>query len=247
MRRTNAHRRAASLPLVVLMLVAAAGCESRYSPPEPDSAPQVRYEPATTAVCNQLDTGAAAARVDLTVTVGRDADPRSYETSKGRFVSCGVYEWVAEDGRFSTGMDHFLASGLFTVSGTTSIDVYHNLTGAQDEYRTAEHNYLDRFGVRPGASAAPVLGRWDDGVLVEQVVELDPDEVRLEGFDMARLDVSYTVRHRNAVLATHAEALAPTADSDQALALLHDLADVLLAESVDQLTPTTDPPASHAG
>lgn len=247
MRRNAVHCRVAWWSLVLLLPVAGGGCSGGSAPPEAEPQPLVRYAPAKPVVCSGIDAEAIAGQVDLTVKTGEDADPLYLPQLERTNLTCGNYEWVAGDGRFATGIDDLVLTGLFTASGRASITVFPELAGAQDDYRMIEHNYLDPIEVPPGFRAAPMQGWWDDGVFLQKVLKLDPDDFTLGDLDVSRVDVSYAVRRRNAVLTVTMSALAPTPDTNPVLALLHDLAEELLDETVGPLTLTTHAPASTSG
>lgn len=226
--RTVAQIRAAVAPLLVVgFAIAAGGCTSDPPPHEPD--PRPRYQPAQTGLCEQIRVADVGTRFHLAVRPG-SASPGLYGTARTFwYATCGSFRWLADDTRLATNL------GPFSPGGVVSVEVHHDVAGAQEDYRRGLNNYVNVHGVRAGAGTGALPGWWDDGVYLVNIRRIDPDDVVVDDVNAARVEVSHLVRHHNLTLETNLNALSPSADTGQVIAFLHDLADALIDETADHL------------
>lgn len=232
MSRYPLRRRTLAALLTIGFTVGASGCEREPIEEPATPQPHAVYQQPPQDLCERARFEDVLRRLEFSVPT---ADERGTDNQASEFrwyVNCG-FAGVAEDGRFGT------AFGDFGATGAVSLSVYFEVEDAVDNYDQLARGRIEHHAERvPGASTAEVTGWWHTGVSLELPEELDPDNYTLGDFEVTSVGVEWLVRHENLVANVYARGLAPTDDSAEAAAVLHDVVAAMLDESVDHLTLT---------
>ncbi|WJK33182.1 hypothetical protein [Solwaraspora sp. WMMA2065] len=155
-------------------------------------------------------------------------------TTMGRTHWSAACAFVAHapDGRLTTKL------GAFEPVGGVQVRVYDDVPGAVEAYNQDAARYVDLWkDTTPGTTTADLTGWWEDsGLSFETVQDLDANSTTAGGgLGATQIDITHLVRDENLIVMAYVQALTPTAETDTALALLHDLTDTLTDETARRL------------
>lgn len=210
------------------LVIVTGGCGADEPGPQPD--PDPKYSGVPEDLCEKLPFEDVFQRHGLKVAPDYSQDSR-FQSERTHWYGRCSFVAVALDGRFATKLGEFLPGG------SVEVRVYHDVAGAVHAYNEDEYSYFDlREETVPGTTTSEITGWWGaDGRSAEAIKSLDSSGSTTGFVPANRISVSHLVRHENLVMMVWESANVSTAETIEALALLHDLTRALIDETVTHL------------
>ncbi|WP_326553413.1 hypothetical protein [Micromonospora sp. NBC_01813] len=212
----------------VATVIVTGGCDASESTPQP--APEPRYEKIPEDICSSLRLSVLFEEFSLTIPT--HYEPASgYRTERDHWYELCTFAALGRDGRFATEL------GDFQPDGAIEVQIYHNVAGAVEAYEQDTYNYFDlRKETVPDTTTTDITGWWgDSGKSLQSIRIINPDYVTYDPFEIPDIRVMHLIRHDNLVIMAYADAVSLSSETDEALALLHDLTSALIDETVSHL------------
>ncbi|WJK33111.1 hypothetical protein [Solwaraspora sp. WMMA2065] len=228
MNPTTSRRGILAACLAAVLMSVAGGCGTDTEDPRPDPTPP--YDEMPQNLCNRLRSEDLFRRFGLTLAPALDHHT-TYSVGRTHWFANCIYVAHATDGRFTTKL------GGFEPVGGIQVRVYDDVPGAVEAYNQDAIRYVDLWDdTTPGTTTADRTGWWEDsGISFETVEDLDANSTTGGGLGATQIDITHLVRDENLVVMAYVQALTPTAETDTALAFLHDLTDTLTDQTARRL------------
>jgi hypothetical protein len=214
--------------LAVALVTIAGGCSTSDADPPPNPKPQ--YGQISEGFCENLPFEVLLDQFGLNIAADHDQtsdyrNERTHSRQRCSFVA------IARDGRFATDL------GDFQPAGSVQVRVYHEAAAAAAAYKQDAYNYFDlQEETVPGITTDVITGWWgDSGRTAEATQPLDSNGSTTGNARANRISVTHLVHHENLVLMVYESAIAATSETEEAFAVLNDLADALIDETVTHL------------
>ncbi|MFV2018199.1 hypothetical protein [Micromonospora sp. LOL_023] len=225
------HPRTSRLRVAIAAVAAAiitGGCGASDPTPRPTAGP--RYEQIPKDICSSLRLSALFEEFNLSIPTYYEPES-DYRTERDHWYELCTFVAQGRDGRLATEI------GDFQPDGAIEVQIYHDVTGAVEAYDQHASNYLDsRPANAAGTTATDLTGWWgDSGKSLQSVRIANPDHVTYDAVAIPDIQVIHLIRHDNLVIMANADAVASSSETDEALALLHDLTSALIDEAVSHL------------